>query len=135
MPGFLAGIAVDPVQRTAAVALANATVGDTPGLGHTLLDLLAEQEPRPPEPWHPEPEVAGADELLGLWYWGNTPFTLVVRHGQLGVRGPNSGRCSRWRGLDQYFTGETLAVLRAADGTVERLDLATYALTPAPYGG
>lgn len=143
MPGFLAGIAVDPAQHTAAVALANATVGDTPGLGPTLLDLLAEQEPCPPEPWHPEPDVAGADELLGPWYWGNTPFTLIVQHGQLGVRGPNSGRCSRfvpdgtdlWRGLDQYFTGETLAVLRAADGTVERLDLATYALTRAPYGG
>lgn len=142
MPGFLAGVAVDPEQRTAAVALANATLGGTPDLSYTLLDIVAEDEPRRPDEWGPEPEVAGADEVLGPWYWGDSPFTLVVRDGHLLLDSTNPGRCSRfvasgpdrWRGLDTYFTGETLTVVRDPAGAVIGLELATYQLTRTPYG-
>jgi len=142
MPGFLAGVAVDPEQRTAAVALANATLGDTPELSYTLLDIVVEAEPRPPDEWRPEPEVAGADELLGQWFWGDSPFSLVVRDGHLLLDNANPGRCSRfiatgpdrWRGLDTYFTGETLTVVRDRAGAVSGLELATYQLTRTPYG-
>jgi len=142
MPGFLAGMAADPQDRTAAVALANATFGDTPVLCETLLDIVAEYEPRPPAEWHPEPELAEAEELLGLWFWGNTPMPLVARNGYLTLDAAVASRRSRfvragpdtWRGLDAYFTGETLTVQRAPDGGVDRLDLATYELTRTPYG-
>jgi CubicO group peptidase (beta-lactamase class C family) len=142
MPGFLACLAIDPDQRTAAVTLSNGTRGGTPALANTLLDILAEREPRAPDEWTPEPVVDGADELLGPWYWGNTPFTLVVRAGTLVLDAGRPARSSRleatgpdeWRGLDAYFTGETLRVVRRGDGTVSHLDLATYTLTRTPYG-
>ncbi len=141
MPGFLAGVAVDPQQGTAAAALSNGTAGDTPGLVLTLLDIVAELEPEPPPPWRPERPLAGAGELLGPWFWGDTPYTLVVRDGQLALETSNPGRCSRfvpaggdrWHGLDGYFTAETLAAVRGPDGRVLSLELASYELTRTPY--
>jgi CubicO group peptidase (beta-lactamase class C family) len=142
MPGFLACLAIDPTERTAAITLSNGTRGGTGGLAHTLLDVLAEREPRTPTEWAPEPKVEGADELLGPWHWGNTPFTLVVRDGWLVLDGASPARSSRfepaggdlWRGLDSYFAGELLRVVRRSDGAISHLDLATYTLTRAPYG-
>jgi CubicO group peptidase (beta-lactamase class C family) len=142
MPGFLACLAVDPEQRAAAITMSNGTRGDTPTLAHTLLDVLAEHEPLLPDEWAPESTVDGADELLGPWHWGNTPFTLVVRDGMLVLDGAKPSRSSRfepagsdvWRGLDAYFAGEALRVVRNGDGTIAHLDLATYTLTRTPYG-
>ena len=141
MPGFLAGFAVDIAHGTGAVALSNGTLGDTPGLPQALLDIVAKSEPRLPGVWQPEPQLAGVDELLGPWFWGDTPLTLVVQGGHLLLDSANSGRRSRfvasgrdtWRGLDQYFTGETLTVRRNSDGSVAGLELATYELTRTPY--
>jgi len=141
MPGFLAGILVDPAERAGAVTLANATTGGTPPLTTTLLDTLRETEPTLPTPWTEEPELPGADDVLGAWFWGNTPLTVAVRRGVLWVDPDQPGRASRfvpdgpdrWRGLDAYFTGETLRVVRDRDGGIDRLDLATYPLRRAPY--
>jgi CubicO group peptidase (beta-lactamase class C family) len=142
MPGFLACLAIDPDERVASVTLSNGTRGDTPTLAHTLLDTVAEREPRLPTEWVPEPTIDGADELLGPWYWGNTPFTLVVRDGMLVLDAGRPGRSSRfepvrgdeWRGSDAYFAGESLRVVRRDDGSISHLDLATYTLTRTPYG-
>lgn len=141
MPGFLAGLRVDPAQRAAAIALSNGTTGGTALLPSTLLDLLAEHEPAVPEPWAPEPVVAGADELVGEWYWGAVPVTVSVRQGTLVIDVGKGGRASRlvpagtdrWRGLDAYFAGETLSVLRDPAGAVDQLRVATYVLTRRPY--
>jgi CubicO group peptidase (beta-lactamase class C family) len=141
MPGFLAGFVVDPARGTAGIALSNGTAGDTPALALTLLDRLEELEPPLPAEWLPEPIVLGADELLGVWFWGNTPLTLAVRDGHLVIDHANPGRRTRmvrdvpdeWRCLDHYFAGETLRVVRAADGGISHLDLVTYRLTRAPY--
>ena len=65
----------------------------------------------------------------------------MVRGGVLRVETDNPHRCSRyvpdgpdqWRGLDGYFTGEPLHVVRAATGNVDHLDLATYELRREPY--
>jgi len=51
MPGFLAGILVDPDALSAAVTLANATTGGTPQLTLTLLETLRSLEPPVPVPW------------------------------------------------------------------------------------
>ena len=127
MPGFLAGLVIDPENAAAAITLSNGTRGDTPSLAYTLIDVLAEHEPLLPEEWSPEPVVDGADELLGPWYWGNTPYTMVVRDGSLLLDNENAGRRTRlervgadtWRGLDNYFTGEPLHVVRRADGSID----------------
>jgi CubicO group peptidase (beta-lactamase class C family) len=142
MPGFLACLAIDPDERIAAVTLSNGTRGDTPSLAHALLDIVAEREPRLPSEWVPEPPVDGADELLGPWYWGNTPFTMVVRDGTLVLDAGRPARSSRlesvgrdeWRGRDAYFAGELLRVVRRDDRSISHLDLATYTLTRNPYG-
>jgi CubicO group peptidase (beta-lactamase class C family) len=142
MPGFLAGFAVDPVRRTAGIALSNGTAGATPLLAMELVDQLEELEPPLPAEWVPEPAVDGADELLGVWFWGNTPMTLAVRSGQLVIDHVNAARRTRmvrettdaWRCLDNYYAGELLQVVRHDDGTVSHLDLITYRLTRTPYG-
>jgi hypothetical protein len=51
------------------------------------------------------------------------------------------GRASRfrptgketWVGLDGYYAGETLRVVRRADGSVSHLDLATFIFSREPY--
>ena len=52
------------------------------------------------------------------------------------------GRASRfraepdgtWTGLDGYYTGETLRLVRGTDGTVDHLDLGSFVFTREPYG-
>jgi len=141
MPGFLAGLVVDPAHRTAGIAMSNGTAGPTPPLALALVDQLESLEPFVPAPWTPEPTVDGADELLGVWFWGNTPMTLAVRGGQLVIDHVNPGRRTRmvrsaadeWLCLDHYYAGETLQIVRAADGSISHLDLVTYRLARAPY--
>lgn len=139
MPGFLAGFVVDPERGTAGIALANATTGETPGLAIALLDRLDQLEPPPARPWSPEPVVDGAGELLGTWFWGNTPMTFAVRDRYLVIDDAVPGRRTRlvresadtWRGLDHYFAGELLRVVRDGD-QIDHLDLVTYVLTRHP---
>ena len=39
-----------------------------------------------------------------------------------------------WTGLDGYYTGEVLRLVRGADGAVDHLDLGSFVFTRAPYG-
>ncbi len=39
-----------------------------------------------------------------------------------------------WTGLDGYYTGETLRLVRGPDGTVNHLDLGSFVFTREPYG-
>jgi CubicO group peptidase (beta-lactamase class C family) len=144
MPGFLAGAFIDPQRKVGAVALANATRGlDGLQLAADLVALVVEREPSPPAQWLPNAGAGEHAELLGPWYWGNTPFALSLRAGVLVLDSPSSDRPTRfercddgsYRGCDGYFTGETLQVLRGPDGDVEQLDVATFVLTRTPYGG
>ena len=140
MPGFVARLEVDPAERTAAVSLANATIGGGE-LAATLLDTVYRHEPALPQPWTPEPELSGTDELLGPWYWGNTTWTLLVRGGALQLDTASPTRDSRfvpagpdrWRGQDAYFAGELLRVVRDLRGAIDHLDLASYVLRRRPY--
>ncbi|MGH3496477.1 MAG: serine hydrolase domain-containing protein [Nocardioidaceae bacterium] len=141
MPGFLAGLFVDPDQHTAAVTLSNATTGGTPNLTHTLLDTVEQREPYLPQEWAPEPDVPEAADLLGPWHWGDTPALIEIGAGYARIRFAGQERSTRlehagndcWRGLDGYLTGEPLTVHRDRDGAVTHLELATYRLTRAPY--
>ncbi len=161
MPGFLAGLRVrlDAVvpqggpgacgtasgPRAAAgdgvVLLTNTTASPvTRSVIDDLLGGLARHEPAPVEPWSARGD-AGLLELVGTWHWGAATevATLVGEHLVLGE--PGAGRGSRfrrvgddlWEGLDGYFTGEPLRVVRRSDGTVSHLDLASFRLTRTPY--
>jgi hypothetical protein len=92
--------------------------------------------------------LAQADQALlaltGLWYWGPRAFALRLLAGRELDLVPVSGRgrSSRfraeadgtWTGLDGYYTGETLRLVRGPDGTVDHLDLGSFVFTREPYG-
>ncbi|MEV6259337.1 serine hydrolase domain-containing protein [Streptomyces sp. NPDC051784] len=147
LPGFLATLWFSIEDDVAAVVLTNATSGPLVGaVAADLVQIVAEAEPRIPEPWRPLPEVD--EELLALtgpWYWGTHVYGLRL----LADRGlelqplRGAGRAARfrarpdgtWAGLNGYYAGETLRVVRGEDGSVDHLDLGSFAFTRKPYGG
>lgn len=145
LPGFLAGLWVSVDDGIAAVALANATSGPpTATVAADLVRIVADAEPRIPEPWRPLPEVD--QELLALagpWYWGTSAYGLrLVSDGGLeleplrgGGRRSRFRACAKetWTGLDGYYAGETLRVVRRDDGSVSHLDLGSFVFTREPY--
>ncbi|MGV9264849.1 serine hydrolase domain-containing protein [Kitasatospora sp. NPDC003701] len=146
MPGFTAGLWVSEADGLAAIALANATSGgSTPRVAAELIALTAEHEPRLPEPWRP---LSSVDEellaLTGPWYWGAAGLTLRLKADRGLELAPLTGgtRSSRfraepdgtWTGLDNYYAGETLRIVRSADGSVSHLDIGSFVLTREPYG-
>ncbi len=147
MPGFLASLRVCLDAGLAGIVLANATSGPAAGaIAADLIEIVDEREPRIPEPWAPLPDVEhDLLALTGLWHWGTTSYGLRLT-GEGGLEltplsAGGSGRGSRfrargdgtWIGLDNYYTGEVLRVVRAADGTVSHLDLGSFVLTREPY--
>ena len=146
MPGFLATLCVSPDDGIGGIALANATSGpDIAAVAIDLITIVADSEPHLPARWKPLPEVDQALlALTGLWYWGPRAYALRLVADRGLVLGPATGRgrASRfraepdgtWTGLDGYYTGETLRLVRGPDGTVDHLDLGSFVFTREPYG-
>ncbi|MEU0871844.1 serine hydrolase domain-containing protein [Nocardia brasiliensis] len=145
MPGFISTVWADPKDRTGVLFLCNTTYGGIRGkLATGLLDILAEHEPTLPEEWLPATEVdPNLLALTGTWYWGTASLALRLRaDGHLELTAlAHGGRESRfrpepdgsWTGLDGYYAGERLDIIRDPDGTPQRLELVSYILTRAPY--
>ncbi|MEW2178524.1 serine hydrolase domain-containing protein [Streptomyces sp. NPDC005406] len=145
LPGFLAALWFSADDDVAAVAFANVTSGVLVGeVAAELVDIVAEAEPRIPEPWRPLPEVdADLLALTGPWYWGTRTNILRLTPGRgLELQTLNGqGRGARftahpdgtWIGLDGYYAGETLRVVRNDDGSVNHLDLGSFVFTREPY--
>jgi hypothetical protein len=145
VPGFLANLTIALDDDVAAVVLTNCTSG--PAVSQVAADLVrivAEAEPRIPAPWRPLREVdREVLELAGQWYWGTAAFALRVTADGLVSLGPLSGagRRSRfrplgdgtWTGLEGYFAGEPLRVVRRADTSVDHLDVGSFVFTREPY--
>ena len=141
MPGYLAVLAVHLEGGDGVVVLTNTTASPVTGdLSRDLLRGLAEREPRMPETW-----TAGGDpsllELVGTWHWGAATQTARVDGEHLVLGEPGAARGSRfrrvaadeWVGLDSYFAGEPMRVVRRANGIVSHLDVASFRLTRTPY--
>ncbi|MBC2865864.1 serine hydrolase domain-containing protein [Streptomyces mexicanus] len=145
LPGFLASLTLAVDDDVAAVVLTNCTSGvPVVAVGADLVRIVAEAEPRIPEPWRPlrdiDPSVL---ELAGQWYWGTHGFGLrLTADGLLSLEplsGP--GRRSRfrpngdgtWTGLEGYYAGEVLRPVRRPDGSVDHLDLGSFVFTRQPY--
>ncbi|MGW2655120.1 serine hydrolase domain-containing protein [Streptomyces sp. NPDC001478] len=145
LPGFLAALWISVEDDVAAVVFANVTSGVAIGdVAADLVDIVAEAEPRIPEPWRPLPEVdQDLLALTGPWYWGPRANVLrLLPERGLELRPLNGqGRGARflarpdgtWTGLDGYYAGETLRVVRTADGRVSHLDLGSFVFTREPY--
>jgi hypothetical protein len=113
-------------------------------VGPDLVRIVAEAEPRIPEPWRPLPEVdQEVLALTGPWYWGTQAYLLrLLPDGGVSLDPMGaSGRRSRfraasdgtWTGLEGYYAGETLRAVRRPDGTVSHLDLGSFFFTRTPY--
>jgi CubicO group peptidase (beta-lactamase class C family) len=140
MPGFLAGVRVNIETGDGCVVFANTTSG-LGTVSTDLMTLLADLEPIAPNVWSADPDQANVLELTGEWYWGPTAFTMsATRDGYLVLGEPGAGRGCRlkpaaggWTGLDGYYSGETLTVLRDDSGRVSHLDLGSFRFTRTPY--
>ena len=141
MPGFLAGLQVDVETGDGVVIFSNTTSGPV-AFGRDLLTLVREREPVVPETWYAGGSDPDAVELVGLWHWGPA-VTMIKASGEggleLGVPGEGRGARFRkaavgsWVGLEGYYAGEPLVVVRDADGAVSHLDLASFRFTRLPY--
>jgi CubicO group peptidase (beta-lactamase class C family) len=169
MPGFLADLLIDVDEQVGAVTLANTTSG-VAGVAAELVETVLDAEPRLPAEWAPAERVDECVlEIVGQWYWGPAGFVLRARGGELleltRMSGGDPFRFhpsgdGTWTGLDGYFAGETLRVVRqsavadpggsggpadtarladtagphgAGNGRVSHLDLATFTFTREPY--
>ncbi|NUO42499.1 MAG: beta-lactamase family protein [Streptomyces sp.] len=145
LPGFLANLTISVADDVAAVVLTNCTSGPMlSSVGADLVRIVAEAEPRIPDPWRPLPEVdADVLELAGQWYWGTHAFALrLTAEGGVSM-GPLSGGGRRsgfrangdgtWTGLEGYYAGELLRAVRRPDGSVSHLDLGSFVFTREPY--
>ncbi|MEO7352649.1 MAG: serine hydrolase domain-containing protein [Marmoricola sp.] len=140
MPGFQATAFADPLNHVGVVALTNATTGFS---GTELaLALLGGRTPGPMEPWMPTTEVpAWARELLGYWHWGNSAYEVRWNDERLEWRDLARGavaeqfelRGEEIIGRAGYHHGETLHVVRRADGSIDHLECATFRYTREPY--
>ncbi|MCZ9341917.1 serine hydrolase, partial [Streptomyces sp. TRM76130] len=140
-----ANLTIAAEDDVAAVVLANCTSGPRlSAVGADMVRIVAEAEPRIPEPWRPLPQVeASVLELAGPWYWGTSAYALrLTADGGLSLEPlTGGGRRSRfrpsgdgtWRGLEGYYAGETLRAVRRPDGTVSHLDLGSFVFTRRPY--
>ncbi|WP_329622325.1 beta-lactamase family protein [Streptomyces sp. NBC_01255] len=147
LPGFVACLWVSVEDGLAGIALANATSGPlTAAVAADLVRIVADAEPKFPEPWRPLPEAEADEELLSLtgpWYWGTYSYGLRLGPERSVVLEPlrGAGRRARfralpeggWVGLNGYYEGETLRVVRRPDGSVSHLDLGSFVFTREPY--
>ncbi|MGW5848105.1 serine hydrolase domain-containing protein [Streptomyces sp. NPDC055254] len=145
LPGFVAGLWLSEADDVAAVVLANVTSGLAAAtVAAELVGLVADAEPRFPEPWRPFLETDEVPlELCGTWYWGTSPQLVRLKADGSLELGPVGaiGRTARfraetdgsWTGLNGYYAGETLRAVRRADGSVSHLDLASFVFTREPY--
>jgi hypothetical protein len=141
MPGYMAGLFVEPHSGIGSVVLTNATTGiDSLALVQDLVD--GEFVDDLPEPWVPTtdlpPQVEG---IPGLWFWGNSAYEVRWHNGRLELHDLARGKLSdRFAvvdgalvGSDGYHRGETMRVVRRPDGTVGHLECATFVYTRTPY--
>lgn len=143
MPGFRAALRIDVETGDGVVVASNSTAGLSRAFAADLLRVFADAEPAARPAWHAESVAPSVLELVGPWYWGPAPFELHALAGGWLRLDPThgEGRASRfrpdgdggWIGVDDYYDGEPLRVIRRADGSVSHLDLASFRLTRTPY--
>ncbi|MEV7507533.1 serine hydrolase domain-containing protein [Streptomyces sp. NPDC091201] len=145
LPGFVAGLWLSEADDLAAVVLANCTSGlPASAVAVDLVAIVADAEPRFPQPWRPFAEADRVPlELCGPWYWGTTAHLVrLIADGSLELAPVAAmGRTARfraepdgsWTGLSGYYAGETLRAVRREDGSVSHLDLASFVFTREPY--
>ncbi|MFI5492243.1 serine hydrolase domain-containing protein [Actinoplanes sp. NPDC051859] len=146
MPGYVSQLLVHRASRTGVIAFANSYGLRGTSIRAVALETLTavlDAEPEPPLPWRPAPAPAGeAAELCGRWWWMGGEYEVTATGAELvmapvgySARGPwrfTREAPDRWRGTAGVNVGEILAVLRSADGEVDKLDIATFVFSRDP---
>jgi CubicO group peptidase (beta-lactamase class C family) len=146
MPGFLAMVLGRRKEGIGAAILTNASTPSTAveSVCLELAEKALEVYALPPEAWHAEAEPpAEVDELLGVWWTEGTPFVFWWEGGTLKARPQETTKerltsvfaadgPDRFRVVEGRERGELLRVVRAADGSIEKLYWATYPVTRRP---
>jgi CubicO group peptidase (beta-lactamase class C family) len=146
MPGHITGVFTDRESGTGGIVLMNNTSPPPPdAFAIELADHVVEHDPVEPEPWQPGTSVP--DELrpiLGRWVSEGQPFVFWVEQGELRARIDKPGAAklapSRfelveddvYRDISGRERGELLRITRNADGTVDKMNWATYLFTRDP---
>jgi CubicO group peptidase (beta-lactamase class C family) len=134
MPGFRAGLFVDPERRDGVVALCNATTGlDYEVLPRMFLGRWTASEA---PAWVPTERVPDdVRPTLGVWFWGHTALELRWQNDRLEMRALNTDAVTdafqlqdgRIVGVSGYHRGETMHV------HASHLECATFVYTRTPY--
>jgi len=146
MPGHITGVFTHRESGTGGIALMNNTAPVPPdAFAVALADHVVEHDPVDPGPWRPATEVP--DELrplLGRWFSEGQPFVFWVEQGELRARVDKPAAAALpasrfvkvtddvYRDVAGRERGELLRVTREADGTVGKLNWATYLFTREP---
>ena len=146
MPGHITGVFTDRESGTGGIVLMNNTAPPPPdAFAIELADHVVEHDPVDADPWQPGTSVP--DELrpiLGRWFSEGQPFVFWVEQGELRARidkpGAEKFTASRfervsgdvYRDVSGRERGEKLRVTRNADGSVTKLNWATYLFTREP---
>ncbi|AGL15774.1 serine hydrolase [Actinoplanes sp. N902-109] len=146
MPGYVAQLAVHRPSRVGVIAFANSyglTGTSIRAVALETLTAVLDAEPGTVPPWQPAPPPTGeAADICGRWWWMGTEHQLGTDGDDLvmapvGFSARPANRFTReapdrWRGTAGANTGELLKVLRAPDGTPEKLDIATFIFARDP---
>ena len=146
MPGHITGVFTHRRSGTGGIALMNNTAPVPPdAFAIALADHVVEHDPVDDEPWRPGTTVP--DEfrpLLGRWFSEGQPFVFWVEQGELKARVDKPAAAALppsrfvkvaddvYRDVAGRERGELLRITRDADGTVTKLNWATYLFTREP---
>ena len=146
MPGHITGVFTHRESGTGAVVLMNNTAPVPPdALAIELAEQVVEHDPVDDDPWAPGTTVP--DELrpiLGKWFSEGQPFVFWVEQGELRARVDKPAAATLtpsrfqrveadvYRDVSGRERGELLRVTRAADGSISKLNWATYLFTREP---
>jgi hypothetical protein len=144
MPGFIALLLFSPREKVVAAALTNESQALLGELGLSLVRTAVEEWPVRPEPWRVgDPPPDDVVPLLGVWFIEASQVILRWRDGQLEARSPEDAdwepasvfereTADRWRTVSGPEHGEALRIVRAEDGSVDRMVWAGYPVTREP---
>jgi CubicO group peptidase (beta-lactamase class C family) len=146
MPGHITGVFTHRESGTGGIALMNNSAPVPPDVfAIELADHVVDHDPVEPEPWQPGTSVPEEFRgLLGRWFSEGQPFVFWVEQGELRARvdKPAAAKMTPsrfakveddvYRDIAGRERGEILRITRNADGTVPKLNWATYLFTREP---
>ena len=146
MPGHITGVFTHRESGTGGIVLMNNTAPPPPdAFAIELADHVVEHDPVEAEPWRPGTSVpAELRPVLGRWFSEGQPFVFWVEHGELRARvdKPAAAKLTPsrfvkvdddvYRDVSGRERGELLRITRDADGSVRKLNWATYLFTREP---